>query len=175
MGVVYVEGSYEGCGCFRCSTRKPCSSRRNDNCNSNPTIRSLEERIERLEAAVAQNTQQIAQINSSTGARFATLEAAVARNTEQIAENNRSSEARFTELEASVELNTRRIEAIENGNLTPAEVRAFFEANEGRVVTVGTTFGTVTGRVTVAGTDVAEILTAEGDVVITPYRSVETV
>jgi hypothetical protein len=54
-------------------------------------------------------------------------------------------------------------------------VRAFFEANEGRIVTVATTFGTVTGRVTVAGTDVAEILTAEGDVVITPYRSVETV
>ncbi|KPB03556.1 hypothetical protein [Bacillus sp. CHD6a] len=150
MGVVYVEGSYEGCGCFRCSTRKPCSSRRNDNCNSNSTIRSLEERIERLEAIVARNTQQIA-------------------------ENNRSSEARFASLEASVESNTERIVALENGDLTPAEVRAFFEANEGRVVTIGTTFGTVRGRISVAGTDVGEILTAEGDVVITPYRSVETV
>ncbi|MEA3322030.1 MAG: hypothetical protein U9Q88_18720 [Bacillota bacterium] len=148
MGVVYVEGSREGCSCFRCSTRRPCSSK--SNCDSNPTIRSLEERIERLEAIVARNTQQIA-------------------------ENNRSTEARFASLEVSVERNSQRIEALENGDLTPAEVRAFFEANVGRVVTVSTTFGTVTGSVTVAGTDVAEILTAEADIVIIPYRSVETV
>ncbi|WP_010192879.1 hypothetical protein [Bacillus sp. m3-13] len=89
--------------------------------------------------------------------RIVALERLVARNAQLIAENRRL------------------INEIENGDLTPGEVRGFFEENEGEVVTVAATFGTVTGTVLTAGTDVAEVLAPDGDVIIVPYRSVETV
>lgn len=131
MGVLYVERSDHegGCGCFRCSVRRPSPER---SCNPNSTIRELEERIETLEELVSRNAQLIAQ-------------------------------------------NRRLINQLENGDAIPPEVREFFIENEGEVVTVATTFGTVTGTVLTAGTDAAEILTAEGDILIIPYRSVETI
>lgn len=129
MGVLYVESSRDGCGCFRCSTRGNSSESK---CKPNSTTRSLEERISILEGLVARNAQLIAE-------------------------------------------NRRLINEIENGEVTPGEVREFFEANEGEVVVVAATFGTVSGTVLTTGTDVAEVLTPEGDIIIVPYRSVETV
>ncbi|ART75842.1 hypothetical protein B4U37_07275 [Sutcliffiella horikoshii] len=129
MGVLYVESSREGCGCFKCSTRGNSSESK---CKPNSTTRSLEERVAILEGLVARNAQLIAE-------------------------------------------NRRLITQLENGDAVSPEVREFFIENEGDTVTVATTFGTVTGTVITAGTDAAEILTPEGDILIIPYRSVETI
>lgn len=91
---------------------------------------------------------------------------------DRLRHDRRHLEHQIHELQEQVRKLERQIASGQPDN--PA-LQALFTSKEGQVVTVGTASATLTGTVTVVGTNAVELTESNGDILIIPYSQITSV
>ncbi|KUO96282.1 hypothetical protein [Ferroacidibacillus organovorans] len=87
----------------------------------------------------------------------------------ELEQENREIERQLHELRERV----KRLEAqISSGQPANPALQALFTSKQGQVVTVSTASGTLTGTVTLVGTNAVELTESNGDILVIPYSKI---
>lgn len=87
----------------------------------------------------------------------------------ELEHENREIERQLHELRERV----KRLEAqISSGQPPNPALQALFASKQGQVVTVSTASGTLTGTVTLVGTNAVELTESSGDILVIPYSKI---
>lgn len=141
-------------------------------------VKNTTARVNRLEEGV-EGTRQLAiqteHVVQSLLAQLANVEQAVAPLQQSVAQLQQG-QASIQQTLAALERSVSFIQTeLETGLIANPQMQATLTALEGQSVTLSTPGGSVTGTVTLVGTDAVELREANGDIVIIPFSKITTV